>query len=114
MDDFELTPPPDRGEARKPSKNDRIMAKSQMTIDRIEREIPNAFKGDAHAYMVSVYKDPEVPVEIRLKAATTAARFEKPTLASVRTEVSVTRPITEMTDDELIALATTDGCEIES
>lgn len=84
------------------------MIDSQIILDKVDREMPDAFKGDAHAFMVWVYKNPEIETPLRLKAALGAAKFEKPTLASVRNEVTIKRSVAEMTDDELIALATTD------
>lgn len=48
----------------------------------LEEVIPNAFKGDAHTYLMAIYKDPSVDKAIRLDAAKAAAPYEKPKLAS--------------------------------
>ena len=45
--------------------------------------MPDAFTGDAHAFLMLVYKDPRQPMELRLEAAGKAIRYEKPALASV-------------------------------
>jgi hypothetical protein len=45
--------------------------------------LPDAFQGDAHAYLISLYKDPRVDPRVRLEAAKAAAPFEKPRQASV-------------------------------
>jgi hypothetical protein len=45
------------------------------------------FDGDAHAYMISVYKDDTLPVEVRLQAAQGAAHYEKPRLSSIDAKV---------------------------
>lgn len=49
-----------------------------------------AFDGDAHAYLMSVYKDTTQPAMLRLDAAKAAAPFEKPKLASVDNKLSGT------------------------
>jgi hypothetical protein len=38
------------------------------------------FKGDAHAFLMMVYKDPSLPLALRLDAAKAAIPFEKPAL----------------------------------
>jgi len=40
------------------------------------------FKGDAHAFLMMVYKDPSLPLALRLDAAKAAIPFEKPALAA--------------------------------
>jgi hypothetical protein len=50
--------------------------------------IPDAFTGDAHAFLMSVYKDPSKPESLRVDAAKAAIRFEKPSLSSVAANVS--------------------------
>jgi hypothetical protein len=57
-----------------------------------------SFQGDAHALLVWIYRNTELPIGLRLDAAKAAAPFEKPRLATRRVEV--TRP-QDMTDDEL-------------
>ena len=68
-------------------------AKNQHTKERetriaeaaaaVEDVIPNAFKGDAHALLIAVYKDPENELNVRLDAAKAAIGYEKPRLAAV-------------------------------
>jgi hypothetical protein len=43
----------------------------------------NAFEGDAHSFLIAVYKDESHPIELRLEAAKAAIRFEKPALAAL-------------------------------
>jgi hypothetical protein len=45
--------------------------------------IPDAFAGDAHAFLVSVYKNPEIDLHSRLYAAKAALPYEKPRLQAV-------------------------------
>jgi len=45
-----------------------------------------AFDGDAHAYLMTVYRDTRQPVELRIAAAKASLNFEKPRLAAVTLE----------------------------
>ena len=73
--------------------------------DRLEAEIPNAFVGDAHAFLVSIYKDPTQPIELRMEAAGKAIRFEKPALAAAQVKIShPNRPLHDFSMAELEAL----------
>ena len=96
-------------------------AKSKHTREReeriaeaaavIEELLPDAFKGDAHALLIAVYKDTEQPMNTRLDAAKAAIGYEKPRLAAVehkgdpenpvhvKSTVSVDRPPRESRDD---------------
>ena len=56
------------------------MKASSVTIGHA---IPGAFEGDAHAFLMSVYKNPEFDLAVRIDAAGKAIRFEKPLLAAV-------------------------------
>jgi hypothetical protein len=74
-------------------------AKSSRTVERerkveeaakvLEGLIPDAFTGDAHAFLMAVYKDTQNPIKDRLAAATAAIGYEKPKLASVEAKVDV-------------------------
>ena len=39
-----------------------------------------AFSGDAHSLLICVYKDPNIPLDIRIDAARAAIAYEKPRL----------------------------------
>lgn len=66
-------------------------AKSKATIEReaaaaeavarVEEKLQGAFEGDAHALLVAVYKDGDLPLPVRIDAAKAAIRYEKPALA---------------------------------
>lgn len=43
----------------------------------------NAFQGDAHALLMAVYKNQDLPLKARLDAAIAAIGYEKPRLSSV-------------------------------
>ena len=56
---------------------------AKRAAEAIEAVIPEAFAGDAHAFLMTVYKDPMQPLANRLDAAKTAIRYELPTLSPV-------------------------------
>lgn len=68
-------------------------AKSKRTLEReqkveaaakaLESLLPDAFTGDAHAFLMAVYKDTSNPLKDRLAAATAAIGYEKPKLAAI-------------------------------
>jgi hypothetical protein len=63
----------------------------------------DAFEGDAHSLLIAIYKDGSMPIGLRLDAAKAA---EKPALAAVEHSNKLdTRPASELTDDELAAIA---------
>ena len=49
----------------------------------IEAAIPEAFQGDGHALLMSVYKDPSIDLAVRIDCAKAALPFEKPRLSPV-------------------------------
>src|SRR4051812_13031806 len=68
-------------------------SKSKRTVERaeqvqrvaiaVESLLDEPFEGDAHAYLMSVYKDKTQAIEKRLDAAGKAIGFEKPKLAAI-------------------------------
>ena len=46
----------------------------------LEGTIDGAFEGDAHTFLIAVYKDPEMPLNVRVDAAKAAIGYEKPRL----------------------------------
>lgn len=60
----------------------------------IESALPDAFKGDAHAFLMAVYKDMANPMKDRLAAATAAIGYEKPKLAAVEHSGDKENPVT--------------------
>jgi hypothetical protein len=51
----------------------------KAVVEEFSATIPDAFAGDAVAFLQTVYKDPRLPVRVRLDAAAKAARLERPT-----------------------------------
>lgn len=60
----------------------------------IESAIPEAFKGDAHAFLIAVYKNPDNPLPVRIDAAKAAIGFEKPKLAALQHSGDQQHPLT--------------------
>src|SRR5712671_4968454 len=51
--------------------------------EQVGKAVGGAFEGDALAYLMSVYKDPSKPENLRIDAAKAAIRYERPALAPV-------------------------------
>lgn len=70
------------GPGRPPgSKNKKTLAIEEATRQAVAA-IDGAFEGDAHAFLQAVYKNPDIPLEIRIQAASRALRVEKPILSA--------------------------------
>jgi hypothetical protein len=85
-----------RGGRQKGAKNKRtrdLEERLKQASAVIEDAIPDAFKGDAHALLISVYKDPGHPLPLRLDAAKAAISFEKPKLAAVEHSGDADNPV---------------------
>jgi len=51
---------------------------------RVAKLTKGAFKGDAHDYLMSIYKDPKMAQTDRIDAAKAALAYEKPKLSAVQ------------------------------
>ena len=76
-------PPPGRPRGARNKRTVATEAAALAAAEKIGLAVPGAFEGDAHAFLMSVYKDPTQPIDLRLDAAGKAIRYEKPALASV-------------------------------
>jgi len=68
------------------SRNPNTKAKREAikaVIAQFEATTPNVFEGDAVALMQLIYRDPSKDMGLRLDAAKSAAKFERPTLAAI-------------------------------
>ena len=83
-----------RGGRQRGAKNKRTLALEQAQAEtsvKIEAALgADAFDGDAHALLTSVYKDPSQPLGLRVDAAKAAIGYEKPRLSSVDGRVEST------------------------
>jgi len=75
-------------------RNIQLLEQRDKTALVLGKTIPNAFKGDAHTYLMAIYKDPAVDKAIRLDAAKAAAPYEKPKLASTELKGDPEKPVT--------------------
>ena len=89
------------GGRQKGVKNKRTVLLEQVAAQAelshaVGKAIPKAFRGDAHAFLMSVYKDPRMPLVTRIDAAAKAIRFEIPTIGSIeanRGDPPATQPV---------------------
>lgn len=82
----------------KGAKNKRTAEREAATNEmaaQIEKSLGDAFEGDALAYLMSVYKDPSKPENLRIDAAKAAIRYERPALA----------PVEQATESDFVPLA---------
>ena len=90
---------------------------NKLTAARIERmneaakaleaTLPHAFTGDAHAFLMAVYKDESLPLEVRLDAAKAAIPYERPRLQAIAHSGIDALPrvrAEDLSDDELAAI----------
>ena len=74
------------GGRQKGSRNKSKIAREETaakTVALIGEVIPEAFAGDAHAFLVAVYKNPRLDHHTRQDAAKAALPYEKPRLQAV-------------------------------
>jgi hypothetical protein len=74
------------GGRQRGAKNKRTLARERAQADSAAKIVEalgaDAFDGDAHTLLMSVYKDPAQPIALRLDAAKAAIGYEKPRLAA--------------------------------
>src|SRR5262249_23765173 len=95
---------PKTGGRKKGTSNKRTTerkAAMRAAVGQIGELIPEAFAGDAHAFLMAVYKNPKLDLRVRIDAAGKALAYEKPRLASV-----------EMTQRSLDDLSPTEFLEL--
>lgn len=86
----------------KSTKNVDRMKKVEQVMAAVNEAVPNAFEGDAHAFLIAVYKNPEMTLKDRIACAVAAAPFEKPKLNSVDVTADVEARV-EVSRIELVA-----------
>jgi hypothetical protein len=88
MTDTAAPPKPKRkgnykaGPGRPPGSKNRKTLALEEAARQAAASIDGAFEGDAHAFLTAVYRDPAVPLDIRIMAAGRALRVEKPALSA--------------------------------
>jgi hypothetical protein len=81
------------------ARNRKTLETEQATVEAaaiISEVIPNAFDGDAHALLMTVYKDPLKEWPLRVDAAKAAIRYEKPALASAQLTAEVNATVRQI------------------
>jgi hypothetical protein len=93
------------GGRKKGSRNKKTVLLEETGREALAKMLgPHAFDGDAHSLLIAIYKDKRCPIALRLDAAKTAIRFEKPALTAVDAKHSVEQKLVDqMTDAELDA-----------
>ena len=88
MTDTAAPPKPKRkgnykaGPGRPPGRKNNKTLALEEAARQAAASIDGAFVGDAHAFLTAVYRNPAVPLEIRIMAAGRALRVEKPALSA--------------------------------
>lgn len=90
--------PRGRPKGAKNRRTQALEAAVKETAEILEDVIPDAFEGDAHAFLMKIYKDPAQDIHLRVDAAKAAVRYEKPALAAV--DVTAETTITYDVADE--------------
>ena len=66
------------GPGRPPGRKNNRTLELEEAARRAMASLSDAFEGDAHAFLASVYKNTSLPLEVRIMAAGRALRVEKP------------------------------------
>lgn len=79
------------GPGRPPGRKNNKTLEIEKAVLQAAAKLSEPFEGDAHAFLATVYKNPDFPIEIRILAAGRALRVEKPVLSAVhgRMDVSI-------------------------
>ena len=96
------------GPGRPPGRKNNKTLALEEAARKAAAEIDGAFEGAAHAFLQAVYRNPNVPLEIRIQAAGRALRVEKPVLAACQSRMEVQLNIGERLEEarKRVALAT--------
>lgn len=77
-----------KGTLNKRTQQSRVALKRAEAI--LREKIPGLFEGDAHAFLMAVYKNPNLDTRTRLEAARVAVSYEKPALSRVEQKTDLT------------------------
>jgi hypothetical protein len=80
-----------------------------QVMTAVEDAMPDAFHGDAHAFLIAVYKNPEIATKDRLAAATAAIGYEKPKLAAVEHSGDPANPVEMRASIEFVVVDSAQG-----
>jgi hypothetical protein len=88
-------PGPGRPPGRKNNVTIALQEAARAAGEAIGKAGVDVFPGDSHAFLTAVYKNPDVPLELRILAAGKALRVEKPTLGAVNAKMEFTFGLAE-------------------
>jgi hypothetical protein len=77
------------GPGRPPGRKNNKTLAMEAAVENAVAGIDDVFDGDAHAFLQAVYKNPALPIEVRIQAAGRALRVEKPVLSASRSQIDV-------------------------
>ena len=71
----------------------RLKARDQAMADISARIGADHVDLDAHGFLVAVYREPALPIELRVDAAKSAIRFERPALSASNVTGDITHHV---------------------
>lgn len=89
------------------SKNKDTVAREaalQRAVQLVGETVANAFEGDSHALLMAVYRNQDLPLNLRIDAAKAAIGYEKPKLAAVQHSGDADNPLEQNTRVELVVI----------
>lgn len=115
MDDLAAARPKRRGNYKAgPGRPKGSRNKATLAVEAAARQaaasIDAVFEGDAHAFLAAVYRNPAVPLDLRILAASRALRVEKPALSAAQGRLEVQLNIGERLASAERRLAQGGGC----
>jgi hypothetical protein len=76
--------------------NKKTAALKQAVVEAVGA-LPDAFEGDGYAFLATLYKNKDLPLAVRMAAATSALPYERPRLAQV---AMTHRSLDQLSDEE--------------
>ncbi len=83
------------GPGRPPGRKNNRTLQLEEAARQAAAAFGHAFEGDAHAFLMAIYKNGSLPLEIRILAASRALRVEKPLLSTSHNRVDISVGLSE-------------------
>jgi len=94
-----------RGGRQRGTKNKRTVERERASANAAAKIATvlgaDAFEGDAHAFLMSVYKDAAQPSALRIDAAKAAIGYERPRLSSIDATIEGRLSLSELIDQSM-------------
>lgn len=65
------------------ARSKRLKSEARSVFKIVNEHVPGAFEGDSVAFLIAVYKHPDVPLTTRIDAAKAISKFERAALQSI-------------------------------